>query len=117
MPFLIASQPCWVIRIEGDRLGCGASFSGAVRHAGKEWEREIKKGAVAVLPPTVTRDPADRCVLLRCAHCGVPCTDDEGFVLHTDSVADAVETAEEWGWVWDVCPDGLPRPRPVCTCR
>lgn len=105
MPFTSAPQPCWLILIEGEWVGCGACRSRALGLAGLIWGEEIEQGAVDVPPPVIVR--ADGlCVLLACSGCGVWWMGEGGgHAVHSVCMVDALKDAGEDGWVGDVCPE------------
>lgn len=103
MPFVPAPQPCWLILIEDEWVGCGACRVGALRRAELVWAEEIEWGAVHDGPPVVVR--ADGlCVTVTCAGCGVWWVDGCGHAGHEAGMVDALSAAADDGWVGDWCP-------------
>ncbi|WP_229402591.1 hypothetical protein [Micromonospora okii] len=102
MPFLPAPRPCWLILIEGDRVGCGACWGQATTLAAEVWAEELEAGAKADGPPVIER--ADGlCVLLACHGCGERALA-FGRPAHWAGMVDALKDAAERGWVGDACP-------------
>ncbi|MFI1194124.1 hypothetical protein ACH4T9_12815 [Micromonospora sp. NPDC020750] len=103
MPFVPAPQPCWVILVEGDWVGCGACHGRAVALAAVIAAEEAAAGAQVDGPPVIRR--ADGyCVLLTCSGCGEWWLDEAGMAVHSAGMVDALKGAVECGWVGDACP-------------
>lgn len=102
MPFVPAPQPCWLILIEDEVVGCGACRVRAVRRAELIWQEEIEQGAVHDGPPTVLH--ADGlCVTVCCSVCGEWWLAGE-HPAHAADMADALRGVLAEGWWGDVCP-------------
>lgn len=103
MPFEPTPQPCWLILVEGDWLGCGSCWGKAVRLAELIWAEEIELGARYEGPPVIQR--ADGCcVLVCCSGCGEWWATEGGQPVHSASMVEALRGAAEDGWLGDVCP-------------
>ncbi|WP_328344692.1 hypothetical protein [Micromonospora sp. NBC_00421] len=104
MPFMPALEPCWLIEMEGDWLGCGRDFDRAVRLAAAIWGDEMQAGAVTVGPPTLRRADLP-CVQLLCEGCGRWLADPQTLApLHGVTGADVLALAVGDGWVGERCP-------------
>lgn len=103
MPFQPTPQPCWLILIEGDWVGCGADYSQAVRLARRIAAEEAAHGAQAVDLPMIR--PADGyCVLVSCSGCERWWTSEDGMAVHSAGMVEALKEAAGDGWAGDVCP-------------
>ncbi|MFF0822466.1 hypothetical protein ACFYUR_19055 [Micromonospora haikouensis] len=103
MPFLPVPQPCWLILIEGDWVGCGTCYGRAVWLSERIWVEELELGAVASGPPVIVR--ADGlCVLVSCSGCGAWWAGEGGMAVHSAGMVEALRDGLEDGWVGDVCP-------------
>lgn len=110
MPYVDAPHPCWIITVEGDRLGCGASLRDAVWLAAEVWAEELLAGAVCQVVPAVILWPVP-CVRVCCEGCGRWLADGvSGDPLHCGSQVAAVSAADDQGWWGDVCPACQPVP-------
>lgn len=103
MPFVPAPQPCWLVLIEGEWVGCGACHGRAAWLAERVWAEEIEAGAQTEGPPVIRR--ADGyCVLLSCSGCGEWWLAGDGQAVHSAGMVEALKDAAEDGWLGDVCP-------------